>query len=162
MTASRTRILFLCTGNSARSIMAEAIANQLFGDRIEASSAGSEPKTEAHPMTIATLARHGLSAETLKPESWQEYADREFDLVVTLCDSAARQRCPVFPGGPPKAHWGFPDPPEADVPDLAFSRVFEGIREAIERFVKAADDEPDVEKRARMIGEDVAGWFATA
>jgi len=153
----RLSILFLCTGNSARSIMAESIANTRFGDRLEAVSAGSHPKGSPHPLAVATLRRHGMATEGLASKSWDVYKDRRFDLVVTLCASAAKEVCPVFSGRPPKTHWGFPDPPECDDEEAAFQRVFEGLVEAIDRFV--TDEQPNVVRRAAVVAEHVAGEF---
>ncbi len=111
--------------------MAEAIACGRFGDRLRAASAGSRPRGEIHPLALATLRDHGLSTGTLRSKSWQEFADKSFDLVLTLCDEAAAEPCPVFPGSPPHAHWSLPDPPLAHVPQAAFREVFETLVEAI-------------------------------
>jgi arsenate reductase len=138
MSTRRRSILFLCTGNSARSLLAEAIANQRFGAHLVARSAGSSPRGEPHPLAVATLERHGLDPSGLRSESWDRYRDERFDLVVTLCDSAARETCPPFPGAPARAHWGFADPPAADDPAACFESVFHGLVEAIGRFVAGA------------------------
>ena len=98
--SDRVSILFLCTGNSARSILAEAIANQRFGHVLETRSAGSHPKDTPHPLALETLARHSLSTSDARSESWDVYRDHDFDLVITVCDSAAAETCPAFPGAP--------------------------------------------------------------
>ena len=84
MNSQRTKILFLCTGNSARSIMAEAIANHLFSDKLDAHSAGSQPKSEPNPLAIETLKRHDIPTDDLRSQSWNEFVNNQFDLVVTL------------------------------------------------------------------------------
>ncbi|MFN3702426.1 arsenate reductase ArsC [Thermomonas sp.] len=106
-------LLFLCTGNSARSILGEAIANHLGNGRIRAWSAGSRPAGRVHPQALAELARRGIPAGQACSKSWDVlatgYAPR-FDLVITVCDSAANEACPVLFGDFAKAHWGLPDP----------------------------------------------------
>jgi len=154
---SPTRILFLCTGNSARSILAEAIANAMFGEAIIAASAGSKPKGEPHPLALKTLEERGLSAGHWRSKSWDEFRDSPFDLVVTLCDAAAKETCPVFPGAPVTSHWGFPDPPVADDPETMFKEVFDGLVEAIGAFVENGDSSVDV--RAARAAELVSKRF---
>lgn len=154
---SPTRILFLCTGNSARSILAEAIANAMFGEAIIGASAGSRPKGEPHPLALATLEERGLPAGHWRSKSWDEFRDASFDLVVTLCDAAAKEACPVFPGTPVTTHWGFPDPPAADDPEATFEAVFDGLVEAIGAFVEDADS--PVDERAARVAELVSKRF---
>lgn len=154
---SPTRILFLCTGNSARSILAEAIANAMFGEEIIGASAGSKPKGEPHPMALKTLEDHGLPADHWRSKSWDEFRDSLFDLVVTLCDSASEESCPVFPGTPVQTHWGFPDPPAAADPEAMFEEVFDGLVEAIGAFVEDANS--PVEVRAARAAELVRSRF---
>ncbi len=128
-----TSILFLCTGNSARSILAEAIANDRYGDRLTARSAGSNPRGEVHSLALDTLRRHGVGTTGLRSKSWNEFVDEPFDLVITLCNHARAEPCPAFPGGPPVLHWDLPDPPAADDPTAVFEAVFQILNGAIAR-----------------------------
>jgi arsenate reductase len=107
------RVLFLCTGNSARSILAEALLNREGEGRFVAYSAGSQPKGEPHPMAIDVLQSHRFPVEGLRSKSWSEFAGPgapHIDLVITVCDNAAGESCPVWPGHPVTAHWGIGDP----------------------------------------------------
>jgi arsenate reductase (thioredoxin) len=109
-------VLFLCTGNSARSVMAEAILNKLGAGKFEAYSAGSQPKGEVHPQTNALLQSLGFDTSGYRSKSWSEFAEPgapPLDFVFTVCDNAASETCPVWPGQPMTAHWGVPDPAAA-------------------------------------------------
>jgi arsenate reductase len=109
-------VLFLCTGNSARSIMAEAILNKLGAEKFCAYSAGSQPKGQVHPETIRLLHSLGYDTSSARSKSWHEFAKPgapSLDFAFTVCDNAAGETCPVWPGQPMTAHWGVPDPAEA-------------------------------------------------
>ena len=120
----RLRVLFLCTGNSARSQMAEALLRQLSQGRIDAFSAGSRPQPCVHPLAVATLKeRFGIDAGDLYPKSLDQFLGERFDYVITVCDRAA-ESCPVFPGDPERIHWSFEDPAAAHG-DEASRRAFQ-------------------------------------
>jgi len=135
-------VLFLCTGNSARSIMAESIINQVGAGKFVGFSAGSEPKGAVHPKTIALLERLDYSTEGLRSKSWDEFSTDEapkMDFVFTVCDKAAAETCPVWPGQPMTAHWGVPDPCSVTDDELtqlaAFREAYRLLHRRIELFV---------------------------
>lgn len=133
------KILVLCTGNSCRSVMAEALFNQLGQGRCQAVSAGSKPAGYVHPKSIETLKRHGIHVGETRSKSWDEFAAAYFDWVVTVCDQAAGESCPLFIGTPEKRHWSTPDPAKAvGTPaeiDAAFDATFFMLKENIESFI---------------------------
>ncbi|HEX4861091.1 MAG TPA: arsenate reductase ArsC [Rhizomicrobium sp.] len=120
-------VLFLCTGNSARSILAEAILNKIGKAKFNAVSAGSQPKGAVHPQALALLRRLGYPVDGLRSKSWDEFAASgapALDFVFTVCDNAANEVCPVWPGQPMTAHWGVPDPAAAEGSDADVATAF--------------------------------------
>jgi arsenate reductase (thioredoxin) len=134
------KVLVLCTGNSCRSVMAEALINHLGRGRYKASSAGSSPAGYVHPKTIETLKRHGVDPGAPQSKSWDLFADERFDLVITVCDQAAGESCPVFPGEPRKLHWSIPDPAKAQGTEAEIDAAFDGsftlLKDRIEELVQ--------------------------
>ncbi len=133
----KTRVIFVCTHNSARSIMAEALLKEKGGDRYEVHSAGTEI-AEVRPLTLRVLEEANLPTDGLRSKSVDEFIGQPFDYVVTVCDSA-RQNCPVFPGEGERLHWGYDDPSAATGSEeerlQAFRRVFTAIAQRIDLFV---------------------------
>lgn len=131
------RVLVLCTGNSCRSIMAEALINTLGEGKYSAVSAGSDPAGYVHPKSVETLKRHGLNAGTPHSKSWDEFTGQHFDLVITVCDAAAAETCPAFLGKHEKLHWSTPDPAKATgskkAINTAFDEAFEMLKQRIEK-----------------------------
>jgi len=119
------RVLFVCTGNSARSQMAEAILRRRGGPAFEVASAGTEPKG-VNPLTIQALAEIGIDISNARSKSVREFLDHEFDYVITVCDQA-RETCPVFPGAHESIHWGFDDPAAAEGTDEERTAVFRRV-----------------------------------
>lgn len=160
-------VLILCTGNSARSILGEALVTHLGSGRFVGYSAGSQPKGEVHPLALETLASHGVPAPAARSKSWDEFAAPgapPIDIVITVCDSAAAETCPVWPGHPASAHWGIPDPAAANgLPDArrqAFERAFatleSRIRALVELPVESLDRRTLVGRLRQIADEDSA------
>jgi protein-tyrosine-phosphatase len=155
--------LFLCTGNSARSIIAECLLNRLGAGRFKAYSAGSAPKGDLHPLALALLERQGFKTAALRSKSWDEFAKPgapALDFVFTVCDKAAKETCPVWPGQPMTAHWGIPDPAavEGTEPEkhVAFADAFRMLNNRIGIFVSlplTSLDKLTLQKRLDAIGE---------
>lgn len=136
-------VLFLCTGNSARSILAEAILNRTGGDKFRAFSAGSDPKGQVNPNALALLERLGFPTGELRSKSWDEFAAPgapQLDFIFTVCDNAANEVCPVWPGQPISAHWGIPDPAAVEgsqeMIDHAFKEALLSLERRIELFAQ--------------------------
>ncbi len=120
-------VLFICTGNSARSVIAEGLMNELGKGRFIAFSAGSHPKGSVHPLALKTLAAHRIPTDGFRSKSWEEFAGPEapaLQFVFTVCDQAAGEICPVWPGQPMTAHWGMPDPAAAEGDGPAVEKAF--------------------------------------
>ncbi len=160
-------VLFLCTGNSARSIMAEALLNDHGAGRFRGFSAGSHPKGEVHPLTLDVLRSFGISTDGLRSKSWEEFArpeNPELALVITVCDQAAGELCPIWPGKPLKAHWSIADPVASPgdkrLLKNAFRKAFRELQKRI-RLLVAVEvellDGGSVEKKVAEIGVGVAG-----
>ena len=155
-------VLFLCTGNSARSIMAEVILNHLARGRFRAHSAGSHPTGKVNPYSLETLKHLGLPAEGLRSKAWDEFAApgaEPIDFVFTVCDSAAGEACPVWPGKPVTAHWGVPDPAAVEGTGeekrAAFREAAHQLRRRIELFLALPLEKLDrssLESKLRAIG----------
>jgi arsenate reductase len=132
-------ILFICTGNSARSVMAEVLTNELGEGRYRAFSAGAQPSGEVNPLTIETLKAHGHNTDGLRSKSLTEFLDRDLDIVVTVCDNA-RESCPLWPKKTTVMHWGVDDPAAFEgnrEERLAFfEKIYGQIRERIERYLE--------------------------
>src|SRR6186713_1871886 len=162
MASPRYNVLFLCTGNSARSIMAEVLLNHLGKERFTAHSAGSFPTGRVNPFSIETLDHMGLSTTGLRSKSWDEFAKPgapPIDFIFTVCDNAAGETCPIWPGKPVTAHWGVPDPASVEGSDAqkraAFSDAAITLRRRIELFLALPLDELDngsIQTRLREIG----------
>ena len=140
MSAPPIRVLFVCTGNSARSVMAEALLRHLGGGDFEVYSAGTEPKG-INPLTLRVLAESGIDASFARSKSVTEFLGQPFDYVITVCDQA-RQSCPIFPGVHESLHWGYEDPAAAEGTEderlAVFRRVYIGLGERIRLFIPLA------------------------
>jgi protein-tyrosine-phosphatase len=132
-------VLFICTGNSARSILGEGLLNGLGQGRFKAYSAGSTPKGQVHPMALATLDKLGLPASGYRSKSWDEFAQSDaphFDFIFTVCDNAAGEVCPIWPGKPMTAHWGLPDPAAVEDTDEVKLKAFHDAAIALKRRIE--------------------------
>lgn len=164
MATSSRNVLFLCTGNSARSVMAEALLNHWGKGKFHAYSAGSHPKGEVHPLTLELLDGLKLPTADLHSKSWDEFAKAgapKMDFIITVCDNAAGEVCPVWPGQPITAHWGFPDPAAAEGTIDHKRKVFADVYRAIEARVKLlcalpleALDRMTTQSRLRQLGQE--------
>lgn len=157
-------ILVLCTGNSARSILAEALFNTVGAGRFKAYSAGSHPAGRVNPFAIEQLQTLGYPIESLRSKSWDEFAQPDspqMDFIVTVCDNAAGEVCPLWPGQPVTAHWGFPDPAAVTGSDeekrAAFAQTLRQIKARVQLFLSLPLETLDrvaIEERMRAIGND--------
>jgi arsenate reductase len=126
-------ILVLCTGNSCRSVLGEALLNHLGAGRFRASSAGSRPVGRINENALATLARHGLPTEGYRSQSWEEFEDAGIDIMISVCDSAAGEACPAYLGQAVRGHWGLPDPAHVEGSAAEVEAAFEATYAALER-----------------------------
>ncbi len=159
-------VLFLCTGNTARSILAESILRHDGGGRFQVFSAGSQPKGQVHPLALKILRAEGFPTEGLRSKSWEEFAGADapqIDFIFTVCNNAAGEVCPIWPGTPMTAHWGVDDPAAVDGSDLAreaaFVSAFKQLRRRISVFAAlpfASLDRLALQKRLTAIGEQAA------
>jgi len=159
-------VLFLCTGNSARSILAEAIVNRRGGGRLRGFSAGSHPKGEVHPLALALLRERGDDASGLRSKSWDEFAKPgapSLDFVISVCDDAAGETCPVWPGHPLTAHWGVEDPAAFEGPvdrqQQRFRRAYQMLERRIDLFTSLSLESLDrirLQERLTEIGKSAA------
>ena len=166
MTGKTYNVLFLCTGNSARSIPAEALLDHWGRGRFKAFSAGSFPKGAVHPLALDLLAKSKLSTSGLRSKSWNEFAKPgapEMDFVFTVCDQAASEVCPIWPGNPVTAHWGVPDPAAVEGTESEKNRAFRIAYEALETRIKVftslrleALDRLAIKREVDEIGRDGA------
>jgi len=140
MKSDPLKVLVLCTGNSCRSVMAEALINDLGCGRYRAWSGGSFPAGYVHPKSIETLQRHGMDPGQPRSKSWDEFSAESFDLVITVCDQAAGETCPLFSGSPKKLHWSTPDPAKVTGSDskidAAFDKAFFMLKHRVEELMK--------------------------
>jgi arsenate reductase len=149
-TAGTYNVLFLCTGNSARSILAESLLNNSGKGKFRAFSAGSFPKGQVHPMAIELLKRMNLPVEGFRSKSWDEFASPgapPIDFIFTVCDNAAGEVCPIWPGNPMTAHWGIADPAAAEGSDadkaFAFRKALKELETRIKLFINLPIDSLD-------------------
>ena len=134
------KILYICTHNRCRSILSEAITNQLAGDLIQAKSAGSQPAGEVHPLSLKYLAQTGHSIDGLHSQSWDDFEDFQPDIVITVCDSAAGESCPVYFGARLRVHWGLKDPSKLNGDDTKIEAAFLSCIEEISSRVMSLKD----------------------
>ena len=143
------KVLFLCTHNSARSILAEALLNDMGAGRFKAYSAGSSPRDnqQPNPLGLQVLQKAGISTEGLRSKNWDEFATPDapqMDLIITVCDNAAGEVCPIWPGHPATAHWGYADPSEGDGTDEqqleAFRQTLHAMKRRLELLVSLPED----------------------
>lgn len=152
MSEKTYNVLFLCTGNSARSILAEGVLNHLGNGRFRGYSAGSFPKGQVHPLSLALLHSAGIHTGLLRSKSWDEFAEPgapKMDFVFTVCDQAAGEVCPVWPGNPVTAHWGVPDPAAVEGSDEAKRHAFRDVFQALQYRIRLFISLP-IEKLDRM------------
>lgn len=151
------KILYICTHNRCRSILSEAITNAVAGDVIVAKSAGSQPAGEVHPLSLVYLAEAGISTEGLQSQSWDEFEDFAPDVVVTVCDSAAGESCPLWFGNTLKVHWGLSDPSKIEGSDeekaQGFRDCIAAITQRVNQLIPIAKQGLDTESLRLALAE---------
>jgi arsenate reductase len=166
MSAKPLNVLFLCTHNSARSILAEATLNHIGGGRFKGFSAGSSPREnqQPNPIGLQTLRNAGISVDGLRSKSWDEFALPDaphMDLIITVCDNAAGEVCPFWPGKPATAHWGYADPSAGDGSDAEKAEAFKNTLHAIHRRLELLVNLPE-DKLDAMVLQRTAKELAAA
>jgi arsenate reductase (thioredoxin) len=166
MTGRAFNVLILCTGNSARSILGEALVERWGQGRFRGFSAGSHPKGRVHPLALELLEHEGFTTEGLRSKSWDEFAAAgapPLDFIFTVCDNAAGEACPVWPGHPMTVHWGIDDPAAADGSDeekrLAFRKAFDELQRRVRAFIDlpiGSLDPRELKQRLQAIGNSRA------
>ena len=153
-------VLVLCTGNSARSILGEAMLSEVGAGRLRAYSAGSKPKGVPHPGALRLLARRGIDTASFRSKSWNEFTAPgapPIDIAITVCGNAANETCPVFIGAPVKGHWGLPDPADVsgsdDEVDAAFERTWLALEIRVRAFLSARFEDMAPRQLADFLGE---------
>lgn len=157
-------VLILCTGNSARSVMGEAILNRRGDGRIKAYSAGSQPTGAVNPVGAKLLATKGYDVNAFRSKSWDEFAAADapkMDAVITVCDSAAGETCPIWPGTPVRVHWGFPDPAAVTGSEeeklAAFDEIYNAIDPFMEKLVALPVENMSTEQLKKALADIAAG-----
>ncbi len=148
--SNKINVLFLCTGNSARSILAEALLNDMGNNRFKAYSAGSKPKAKPHPRSIEILEKNNFDTRQFRSKSWDEFSGSdapEMDIVITVCSNAANESCPIFPGTPVSLHWNLNDPArefDSDEEQIReFNSIYKELQQRIEKLIDALANTQD-------------------
>jgi arsenate reductase len=144
------KILVLCTGNSCRSIMAEGLINHFGKENFQAFSAGSNPAGYVHPMSIKTLKKSGIFKSDYKSQSWDDFSDIDFDLVITVCDNAAGEACPVYLSSAPKVHWGVEDPAKFEGSEEEIENEFQRIFTILAKRTHAMVEKYSISKKLQL------------
>jgi arsenate reductase len=155
------KILYICTHNRCRSILSEAITNHMAEGRLEATSAGSQPADEVHPLSFKYLEERGISTKGLTSKSWDEFGSDQPDIVVTVCDGAANEACPVWFGNTAKVHWGLSDPSKLEDSEeevrQAFLAVINTIEQRVQKLLDLNLDDVPRDERQELLNSLVQG-----
>ncbi len=158
-------VLFLCTGNSARSLMAEALLRHWSDGMFSAFSAGSHPTDAPHPLALEMLQAKGVSTQGLRSKSWNDFGNAHapvMDLVITVCDDVANESCPLLPGAPLRLHWGLPNPASAQGDEAVMRQAFSTVCEQLERRIAQLVTIPFADRDAAAIQADLEAIAAPA